>query len=350
MWSFRKDKLEKLHLPAPTVWMLESLAEYKGKEELYTVQAPQLLQRLRETAIIQSAESSNRIEGVTVDRERLRPLVLGNTAPRDRSEEEVAGYRAALDLIHRDPAALSVTPDLILRLHAVAQGGMSGDAGEWKKRPNDIIEIAPDGRRTVRFSPLAPALVPAAVAELCDAYGDLMTAGRTSPLVAAAAFVLDFLCIHPFRDGNGRVSRLATLLLSYQGGYGVGRYISIERIVEETKESYYAALKASSDGWHTGEHDLLPWANYLFSTLRTAYREFGERAHSATTPRGSKSEQIEAALEAMPALFSMSEMERACPNASREMIRIVMRRWKEAGRIVSTGRGRDARWKKNGAV
>ncbi len=346
MMSFRGTRLEKACLPQGTVWLLESLAEAKGREMLFEKQSPQILKGLREMAFIESAESSNRIEGVTVERQRLRPLVLGKARPRDRSEEEIVGYRRALHWIHAGYKKIPITPENCLRLHSLAQGGTSGDAGQWKSTPVDIVETFPDGRRRVRFRTLPPDKVPSAMDELCLGYRHAMDQGKVTPLLATACLILDFLCIHPFRDGNGRVSRLISLLAFYHHGYGVGRYISHERLVEQTKESYYEVLATSSEGWHEGKHDILPWFNYLLSTLRSAYREFEERAARDRPARGSKADLVSYALENVTSPFGIADIERLCPNVSREMIRVVMNRWREEGRLEVMGRGRDAKWRR----
>jgi len=346
MMSFRGTRLQDTRLPLSTVWLLETLAESKGRQQLFEKQSPQILKTLREMALIESAESSNRIEGVTVEKNRLRPLVIGKTRPRDRSEEEIVGYRMALNWIHTDYSKISITSETCLRLHALAQGGTSGDAGQWKTVPNDIVEIFPDGRREVRFQPLAPDLVPRAIEELCLAYRHAFDQLKVTPLLASACFILDFLCIHPFRDGNGRISRLLTLLLCYLHGYEVGRYISFERIVEQTKEDYYKTLKASSSGWHEGTHDVMPWFNYLLSIWRRAYREFEEQAGRQRPQRGSKTEMVEYALGNMISPFGIADVEQLCPNVSRDTIRLVMNRWREQGQLEMLGKGRDAKWRR----
>ena len=346
MISFRGNRLADLRLPLGTVWMLENLAESKGRQDLFEAQAPQILKALREMAFVESAESSNRIEGVTVGRGRLRPLVLGDSQPRDRSEQEIVGYRKALSWIHTEHEHIEIDPKTIRRLHEMAQGGTIGGAGEWKKKQSDIIEIFPDGSRRVRFYTLPPKNVPDAMEELCLAYRHAVDQLNVTPLLATACLVLDFLCIHPFRDGNGRVSRLITLLALYHHGHPVGRYISHERIVEQTKESYYEVLKGSSHGWHEEEHDIFPWFNYLLSTLRTAYREFEDRAGRQRPVRGAKSELIEYALKHVTGPFGIADIERLCPNVSREMIRKVMNRWRSEGRLEMLGKGRDARWRR----
>src|ERR1022692_2850283 len=196
---------------------------WNGKQHLWIGQKPEVLEVLREQAIIQSAESSNRIEGVTVAANRLRPLVIGRARPRDRSEEELAGYRAALDWIFSRKNRVAITPDVIRRLHALSQGGSSGDAGEWKKRDNEIVEILPGGERSLRFVPVSAKKTPAAMEMLCRRYRAVGDEERVPPLLMVATFVLDLLCIHPFRDGNGRVSRLATSFLLQSQGFQVAR-------------------------------------------------------------------------------------------------------------------------------
>ena len=346
MMSFRGTRLPEIRLPLSTVWVMETLAESKGRHALFEKQSPQILNALRQMALVESTESSNRIEGVTVERERLKPLVLGRARPRDRSEEEIVGYRRALSWIHTDHAKIQVGPSTVKRLHALAQGGTSGDAGRWKSKQNEIVEIAPNGSRFVRFRPVEPVHVPAAVEELCSTYHRSVDRSEVTPLLAVAALTLDFLCIHPFRDGNGRVSRLLTLLALYHHGHQVGRYVSYERIVEQTKETYYEVLQKSSRGWHEGRHDLLPFFTYTLTTLRLAYREFEERAGRERPTRGSKAELVSYALENVMSPFGIADVERLCPSVSRDMIRVVMNRWRKEGRLEIVSRGRDARWRR----
>lgn len=277
MTSFRGGRLAGLSLPVGSVWLMTDIAESKGRQDLFTQQAPQLLTELRQTALVQSVESSNRIEGVTVPPDRLVPLVIGKATPRNRSEEEIRGYRRALDLIHANAGDLPVTPELFQKLHSLLQEG-SGDAGQWKRVSNEIVELREGAAPFVRFHPVSVAETPAAVEELCLSYRHTVNQSEAPPLLAVAALVFDFLCIHPFRDGNGRISRLLTLLGLYQHGYEVGRYISLERLVEESREDYYDVLRRSSEGWHEGKHDLFPWLNYFLAVLKRAYREFEARA------------------------------------------------------------------------
>lgn len=349
MRSFRGDRLATLALPVGSVWLISDIQEAKGRQDLYVRQPPQLLQALREMALVQSVESSNRIEGVTVAADRLRPLVLGKTRPRDRSEEEIAGYRRALTLIHAQAPDLPVTPDTLRRLHALAQEGV-GDAGQWKRVENEIVEFRQGAAPVVRFTPVAAKDTPAAMGELCLAYRVTVNKALVPPLVAVAALVLDFLCIHPFRDGNGRVARMLALLALYQHGYDVGRYISLERLVEESKDDYYEALRRSSEGWHEGRHDLIPWLNYFLGVLRRAYREFERRAGDVKTPRGAKTVLVEAAIDAFPGDFTLADIERNCPGVSRDMVRRVLRDLRKADRVVCLGRGPGATWRRKGII
>ncbi|HEU4369278.1 MAG TPA: Fic family protein [Methylomirabilota bacterium] len=345
MMSLRGTRLLDLRPELATVWLQETIAESKGRQALYERQSPQIVAALREMAMIESAESSNRIEGVTAHKDRLRPLVLGNARPRDRSEADIVGYRRALDWIHTDHERIEITAETFQRLHSLAQAD-SSDAGQWKSRPNDIIEVLPDGRRFVRFRPLPPAEVPTAVEELCLAYHHLVDQSTAPPLLLVACLVLDMLCIHPFRDGNGRVSRLLTLLALYHHGHRIGRYISLERVVEQTKEAYYDVLQRSSARWHEAHHDVLPWFNYFLTTLRSAYREFEERAGRERPTRGSKTDLAAYALENVLSPFGIADVERLCPSVSRETIRLVMNRWRRAGRLEIIARGRDAKWRR----
>jgi len=347
MKSFDLKRFVGATVPVGVSWQLGMVTEAKGRQELYEKRSPEVLRTLQELAIVESTESSNRIEGVTVEPGRLRPLVLGRARPRDRSEEDIVGYRKALNWIHTDPAAIAVSPEVIQRLHAIAQAG-AGDAGQWKARNNEIVEVLPDGRRIVRFRPVAARETPEAVQQLCLGYRHATDQDLLPPLLAVADFILDFLCIHPFRDGNGRVSRLLTLLLLFHHSFRVGRYVSLERLVEDSKESYYEALKRSSEEWHEGRHDLVPWWSYFLGIARSAYREFEERVGSVRAPRGAKTGTVRRAIFTFPGEFAISDVERACPGVSRDMIRLVLRALQEEKRIVCLGRGRAARWRRMG--
>lgn len=344
MMTFRNHRLRDFTVPMSTNWLLNDLAEAKGKQELYTRQAPQVLKALREMALVQSVESSNRIEGVTVAADRLRPLVLGKARPKDRSEQEIAGYRNALNLIHTEAEDLQITPAFMRRLHQLCQEG-SGDAGQFKRVDNEVMEFRPGEAPVVRFRCVSAKATPAAVDELCLVYRHAIDQDHIPPLVATGALILDFLCIHPFRDGNGRVSRLLTLLALYQHGYEVGRYISLERLIEEAKEDYYDGLQRSSQRWHDGKHELLPWLNHFLSIARRAYIEFERRAGQVKAPRGAKAELVLAAIRQKSGDFRLADIEHACPGVGREWIRTLLTDLKAEGEVSCRGKGPAARWR-----
>ena len=344
MNSFRNHRLRDFALPMSTVWLLNDIAEAKGKQELYTRQSPQILKALRDTAIIQSSESSNRIEGVTVDRDRLKPLVLGNARPRDRSEEEVMGYRRALNEVHAKAARISISADTLKHLHGLCQQG-SGDAGHFKRLDNDIIQLIPGEAPKIRFKCVPAKQTAAAVDELCLLYRHAIDQESVSPLIASAALVLDFTCIHPFRDGNGRVSRLLTLLALYQQGHEVGRYISLERLTEESKEDYYETLQRSSQRWHEGKHDLVPWLNFYLAIIRRACTEFEQRVGQIKSPRGAKSALVLDAIRRQPGEFSIGDLQKECPGVSLDMIRHLLKKLR-GKEVECLGRGHQARWRR----
>jgi Fic family protein len=334
-------------IPATTSWYLADLGEARGKQELFTRQSPQKLKVLRENALIQSAVSSNRIEGVEADQARIATVVFGKGPLLDRNEEEIRGYRSALELIHGRGASLPISEATIRQLHRLVRGE-AWDAGKYKGRDSDIIEKLADGLERVRFRTVTAGETPAYMNEMIRLWTDGLREHRVHPLVLSAAMNLDFLCIHPFRDGNGRVSRLLFLLQCYQLGFEVGRYVSLERVIEENNERYYETLKHSSHGWHKGRHDPWPFVDYVLFILKTAYSEFEERAGQLKSPRGSKTALVEAAIDTFPGQFSLSELRRACPGVSPDMVRRVLRDLQRAGKTVCLGRGPGAVWRKEG--
>ena len=333
--------------PASTSWYLADLGEFRGKQELYTRQSPQRLKTLREHALIESAVSSNRIEGVTVTPDRVRNvLVAPRPVFRDRDEEEVRGYRDALKWIHEHHAAIPVSEETIRQLHRMTRGEI-WDAGKYKEKDGDIIERYADGRERVRFKTVPAKETEKSMATLVADWQRCLDERWAHPLVAMAAFNLDFLCIHPFRDGNGRVSRLLLLLQCNHIGLEVGRYISLERLIEQNKERYYETLEQSSQGWHVGKHDPWPYINYLLFILKSAYRELVERVGDTQAPRGAKTELVIGAIAALPVEFTLAQLELACPGVSRDMVRRVLN--DEKGKTVECiGRGPGAKWKKKG--
>jgi len=332
-------------VPMSTAWYLADLGEAKGRQELFTRQSPQRLKALREHAMIESAVSSNRIEGVEIDASRVRDVVLGRPALRDRNEEEVRGYRNALKLIHQSARRLPVSEETILELHGLSRGH-SGDSGRYRTKDVDIIETYPDGRSRVRFSTVPARRAPAAMSELISRWSDALDERHVHPLLAVAAFNLDFLCIHPFRDGNGRVSRLLLILQCHLLGYEVGRYISIERIIEQNKDRYYETLEQASQGWHDGRQDPWPYLNYLLYILQAAYREFEDRLGQVKAPRGEKSEVVLNAVDRAVGEFTVADLQRECPGVSVDMIRHVLKGLRRQGYVECIGGGRGARWRR----
>lgn len=348
MKTLRQFACGQTSIPSTTAWYLSDLGEFRGKQELFTHQSPQRLRALREHALIESAVSSNRIEGVSINPSRVRDILI---APkplfRDRDEEEVRGYRDALTWIHAEAAGISIDELTIKHLHALARGQI-WDAGQYKEKDGDIFERYPDGSERVRFRTVPALEVPARMDDLMREWRRCLDERWAPPLIALAAFNLDFLCIHPFRDGNGRVSRLLWLLQSYQLGYEVGRYISLERLVEQNKDRYYETLEQSSQGWHEGKHDPWPYINYVLFILKIAYKEFAERVGETRAPRGAKTDQVIAVIEQFSGDFSVAQLALRCPGVSRDMVRRVLREQQAAGRIECLGRGPAAKWRKRG--
>jgi Fic family protein len=347
MHTLRRFESIQKDIPTIIAWYLADLGEARGKQELFRRQTPQVLKALREHAVIESAVSSNRIEGVVVDQSRVRTVVLGKSQLLDRNEEEIRGYRNALKLIHENDKKVRISRKTIRDLHRLARGGV-GDAGRYKTKNIDIIERYPDGSFRVRFRPVTALETPRFVAELVRVWKHCLEERWVHPLVALGAYSLDFLCIHPFRDGNGRVSRLLYLLQCYHLGFEVGRYISLERLIEQNKDRYYETLEIGSQGWHEGRHDPWPHIGYMLFILKEAYREFEERVSQLKSRRGAKTEQVISAMSSMQKEFTVSELEKVCPGVSRDMVRRVLRQLRNDGKVESLGTGRGARWRKRG--
>jgi len=345
MMTFRQFASKPESIPASTSWYLADLGEARGKQELFTKQAPQKLKVLRENAMIESAVSSNRIEGITVEQARVKTVLFGKPPLRDRNEEEVRGYRDALKLIHEQGNKLPISEETILNLHHMCRGDI-WDAGRYKEKDGHIIERYPNGQERVRFKTVPAVKTPAFMKELMEKWEQCLEERWVHPLIALAAVNLDFLCIHPFRDGNGRVSRLLLLLQCYHHGYEVGRYISIERLIEQNKERYYETLEQSSEGWHEGKHDPWPYMNFVLYTLKTAYKEFEERIGQIASPRGAKTELIIGAIERKPGPFRISDIQKECSGVSLDLIRSVFKNLRSSGKVKCLGRGQSAEWEK----
>jgi Fic family protein len=330
----------------PTVLSLvAAISEYKGKEGLFAHQSPEILKQLQQVATIQSTESSNRIEGITVSNHRLRELLTEKTTPMNRSENEVAAYRSVLSQIHAQALDIPITPNVIRQLHGILYKFSSREGGIYKMNNNAITEKYQDGTEIVRFNPTPAILTEQAMNDLCVSFRDLMETSFPHPLILIGAFILDFLCIHPFRDGNGRMARLLTLLLLYHGGYSVGRFVSLEKIIEETKDSYYSSLNKSSQGWHEGEHNLLPWLEYFLGIVLQAYKEFEARAGIVNDSRGQKAVRIREMVKGMLGSFTAADIQNRCPDISRPTINATLHAMGEEGLIQRVGMGRSAKWR-----
>ena len=270
-------------IPMVTAWSLTELAEMKGHQDLFTKQSPEKLKALKEHAVIESAVASNRIEGVMIDKDRAKAVVLGKGRLRDRDEEEVRNYQKALKWIHEKAGGIPLSVSTVCRLHEICRG-QTWDSGKFKEKDGDIIETFPDGGSRVRFRTLSAAQTQPAMERWTESWAQLIADQRIPGLVLLAASNLDFLCIHPFRDGNGRASRLLLLLQLYHLGYEVGRYVSIERTIEQNKDRYYETLQQSSEGWHEGQHDPWPYINYVSFILKQTYEDIVEIAKAKARP------------------------------------------------------------------
>jgi Fic family protein len=348
MRSFVLDIIERQPIPQSLLQTIRLLGEYKGKQTLYQNQSPQVLETLRQIAIVQSTESSNRIEGIATAPQRLQLLMADKVSPQSRSEQEILGYREVLNTIHANYDGMTFTPSLVLQLHRDLTQFLPIQGGGWKGSDNDIRETRADGTVVVRFRPVPAYLAPQVMQDLHEQFNRHWQKEAIEPLLLIATYGLDFLCVHPFLDGNGRMSRLLSLLLLYQAGYEVGRYISLEAIIERTKESYYETLQRCSQGWHEGEHELLPWWEYFLGVVLSAYRELEQRIGVVTTQKGAKQEMVADAIARLPQQFQIADVQKACPMVSRPTINRVLAHLKQDGRVRCIKSGRDALWEKLG--
>ncbi|MHB8078630.1 MAG: Fic family protein [Candidatus Krumholzibacteriia bacterium] len=346
MHSLTPAYLDGLQFSARQLETLNRIGEYQGKQVLYADRLPEVLRTMRRVAQVESAESSNRIEGIEAPRRRIQGLVIEGTAPRNRSEQEIAGYRDALALVHESAADMDVTANVIRQLHAVMYRYLPQPGGHWKMVDNEIVERDPSGGLQVRFKPVPAVATPQAMEDLTSGLRHALMAEERPGLVVAPLVVLDFLCIHPFIDGNGRVSRLLTLLLLYRLGHQVGRYISLERITEESKETYYEALAMSSRNWHAGDHDPHPWLDYFWGVLLRAYAEFTERVGGLNRGAGSKAALVREVVARMVGPFALADLETRCPGVSLPTIKRGLAAMRDEGLVLLDGRGRGARWRR----
>lgn len=345
MMTLKKFNAGLESIPATTSWYLAYISESKGRQELYTKQSPQRLNSLKEHALIESAVSSNRIEGVEVEQKRIGTVIFGKSLLQDRSEEEVRGYREAINLIHTLGSKLPVTEETCRKLHLLTRGEI-WDAGKYKEKDSDIIEKRANGSSSIRFRTVSAKQTPKAMQQLHTAWEDAVKETEMHRVITLAAYNLDFLCIHPFRDGNGRVSRLLMLLQCYHAGIEVGRYISMERLIEQNKERYYETLKLSSEGWHEGKHNPWHYINFLCFIIKSAYMEFEDRLGSMPQPRGEKTDLVRKSVNSLRGSFSVADLQKKLPGVSVDMIRRILKDMQGEGLVACINRGRSAKWHK----
>ena len=323
---------------------ISKIHEYKGKQELFLRRKPVELNRLIEIAKIQSTEASNRIEGIITTNARLKQLVADKTTPRNRDEEEILGYRNVLNLVHENYDVIPVRSNYILQMHRdLLKFTNLNYGGQFKTTPNEIDMVLETGEKVVLFKPLEPYETPEAVNTICEEYQKALDKGVVDELILIPCFLLDFLCIHPFNDGNGRMSRLMTLLLLYRSGYFVGQYISIEKAIADTKEAYYDTLQKSDQGWHEGINDPKPFIKYMLGIILSCYREFEARVAIAYAS-GAKStsyDVVKAYAGERIGKFSKQEVLAGCPSLGSSSVESALKKLVEDGTLVRFGAGRN---------
>ena len=328
-------------LTPEVVAMLTRLHECRGRQELFIEAEPDVLTALLEVAKIQSTDASNRIEGIYTTDERLKALVQEKVQPRNRNEEEISGYRDVLATIHESYEYIAPRPNNILQLHRdLYSFSSSAVGGAYKNSDNIIAEKKADGTEAVRFRPVPAFQTAEAIQDLCDKYNEAIEAGTYDPLVLMPIFILDFLCIHPFNDGNGRMSRLLTLLLLYRAGFIVGKYISIEMLIEKSKDSYYEALQESSQYWHEDSNNYMPFLQYMLGIIVKAYNEFEDRVEHLRYRKVSKPKRIKAIIERTPGKITKKEIAQVCPDISLTTIERTLADLVSSGFINKVGEGR----------
>lgn len=334
-----KDKWQKLLTPE-IVAMLTKIHEYKGEQNNFLGATKDTLTHLVEIAKIQSTESSNKIEGIYTSSDRLTKILKDKTHPTNRSEQEIAGYRDVLSLIHESHNYIDPKPNMILQLHKMLYKYGGIDGGMYKINDNQIQEVDATGNKRVRFSPVPAWETPDAMEQLCRAFDEALADGEIDPLIIIPMFVLDYLCIHPFNDGNGRMSRLLTLLLLYRSGYVVGKYISIEKSIEQTKAMYYETLEDSSYGWHENENDYGHFVRYMLGVILGAYREFKDRVQIVVESGSSKAERVRGIIKNTLGVITKSEILKQCPDVSDVTVQRALADLLKNKEIIKIGGGR----------
>ena len=341
MRTFNYSLMKEQKWDSELLGLIAAIYKEAGKQEMYLKQRPQELDKLVEIAKIQSTEASNAIEGIVTTNLRIRQLVQEKTTPKNRNEQEIAGYRDVLGIIHESFDAIPITQNYILQLHKILYNHMNNPvAGRTKTVQNYISATYPDGQTETLFTPLAPYETPAALDRLCAEYNRVIGNMELEPLIAIPVFIHDFLCIHPFNDGNGRMSRLLTTLLLYRNGFFVGRYISLEAKIAKNKELYYDALAASQNGWHEGTDDPVPFIKYLLGTILAAYKDFSDRFVLVETKR-SALETVKIATENKIGRFTKQDIRELCPSLSISSIEGALRKLVDSGELKREGTGKN---------
>lgn len=335
-----KEEWKKLLTPE-IVMYLTQIHEFKGEQTLFIEAKADTLSQLVDIAKIQSIEASNKIEGIYTSDERLKALVKDSTRPRTRNEREIAGYRDVFNTIHENHDYIPPKPSIILQLHRDLYKFEGMDiGGRYKTSDNIIEEQDAEGNKSVRFRLMPAWETPEAIEKLCQSYDEALNSENIDALIIIPMFVLDFLCVHPFNDGNGRISRLLTLLLLYRSGYIVGKYISIEKLIEQTKEIYYESLQLSSAGWHENKNDYEPFVKYMLGVIVAAYRDFSSRVSLLTTQGMSKPDRVKEIIRATLGPITKTEILAKCPDISQVTVQRALADLVDKGDIVKLGGGR----------
>ena len=340
MRTFNYSAIKDQKWDSEILGLVAAIYKYAGKQELYMKQKPHELEKLVEIAKIQSTEASNAIEGIVTTNTRIRQLVEEKTAPRNRDEQEIAGYRDVLNVIHESFDAIPITKKYILQLHKMLYSHMNNPlAGQTKTVQNYVSATYPDGHTETVFTPLAPFETPDALEKICEEYSRVIGNFEVEPLIIIPIFIHDFLCIHPFNDGNGRMSRLLTTLLLYRSGFNVGKYISLEAKIAKNKDLYYDALRRSQEGWHEGNEDAVPFIKYLLGTILAAYKDFEDR-FSIVEEKLPAVEIVRKATLTKIGKFTKRDIIELCPSLSLSSVEGSLRKLVQAGEIKKEGVGK----------
>ena len=340
MRTFNYSKIKEEKWDSEVLGLIAAIYRYAGKQELYLRQRPDELDKLVEIAKIQSTEASNAIEGIVTTNTRIKQLVEEKTTPKNRAEEEIAGYRDVLGVIHERFDAIPITQNYILQLHKMLYSHMNNPfAGRTKTVQNYISATYPDGQTEVLFTPMAPFETPEALDRICGEYNRVIGNFEVEPLIVIPVFIHDFLCIHPFNDGNGRMSRLLTTLLLYRSGFYVGKYISLEAKIAGNKELYYKSLGKAQAGWHEGTEDVIPFIKYLLGTILAAYKDFEER-FEIVEEKLPAIEMVRKAILLKIGKFTKQDIMELCPSLSISSVEGALRRLVKEGDIGRGGTGK----------